>query len=214
MTTGSSQKGFLTLCVGPKQKVCCVLGGIRVCNVSVHVTVPLTFYRAHGYYLLAVSQTLLFMLRYKDRFVWSLPPGGQSLFSSLFWKSPLSVIVSDLEGWIYQRWIYLSWYLYIAIEALLSTESLKRCKVMHTPGWPRNTLSLNWNDNILPKYLHLRFSCVQTCIIAAPSISDLGFKSRCLFMVKVMWEVHFFPKKSWNFHCVFFLPWILSHIQD
>ena len=192
-----------------------MLGGIRVCNVSVHVTVPLTFYRAHGYYLLAVSQTLLFMLRYKDRFVWSLPPGGQSLFSSLFWKwNPLSVIVSDLEGWIYQRWIYLSWYLYIAKEALLSTESLKRCKVMHTPGWPRNTLSLNWNDNILPKYLHLRFSCVQTCIIAAPSISDLGFKSRCLFMVKVMWEAHFFPKKSWNFHCVFFLPWILSHIQD
>lgn len=183
--------------------------------MSVHVTVPLTFYRARGYYLLAVFQALLFMFRYKDRFMWSLPPGGQSLFSSLFWKwNPLSVIVSDLEGWIYQHWIYLSWYFHISIEVLLSTESLKRCKVINIPEWPRNTLSLNWNDNILYKYLHLHLNCVQTCTIAAPSISNSGFISRCLFMVKVMWEAHFSPKKSWNYHCVFFLLWILSHIQD
>lgn len=179
-------------------------GDIRVCNVFVHVTVPLTFYRAHGYYLLAVFQALLFVFRYKDRFVWSLPLGGQSLFSSLFWKwNPLSVIVSDSEGWTYWHWIYLSWYFYVTIEVLLSTESLKRCKVIHTPGWPRNTLSLNWNDNILCKYLYLHLNCVQTCIIAAPSISNLGFKSRCLFMLKVMWEAYFSPKKSWNYHCLF-----------
>lgn len=125
---------------------------------------------------------------------------------SLFFSVLKMKSIISYSQWL-RRWniltLNISWYFYVTIEVLLSTESLKRCKVIHIPGWPRNTLSLNWNDNILCKYLHLHLNCVQTCIIAAPSISNLGFKSRCLFMLKVMWEAHFSPKKSWNYHCLF-----------
>lgn len=102
-------------------------------------------------------------------------------------------VISDsaLAGWIYQDWIYLSWYSYGR-----STESLKRCKIINMPGWPRNIFSLNWNDNILPKYWHIHLNCVQTCVIPALSISTIWNSNPDAYLWWRSCEKHFSPQRN------------------
>lgn len=64
------------------------------------------------------------------------------------------------------------------------------------PGWPRNILSLTWNDNITKKYWHSHLHYVWMYVIPAPSIPPIWSSSLDTCWWQSLYEMYFFPQRD------------------
>lgn len=152
------------------------------------------------------------MFRYKDRFVWSLPLGESKVsFLLCFMK-----IKSCYQLWCWlRRWNILTLNILILLCYYRSITLLRAWKGVKSFIYlgDRNTLSLNWNDNILCFMVFTSpFKLCSNLHYYRSSISNLGFKSRCLFMLSHVKGSISPQRQSWNYHCLS-RPGF-SHIQD